>query len=251
MSTRPGSVLPTSAATHHSSGLCIVIGVTLVLVSADFRAALALPTGITGNSGRQGTTCNDLSQCHQGGVPPVVRIEGPSVVAAGAIATFRFVVVSQDAAQIIGGFNVAASGGTLATLPGEEARLEFGELTHVAPKPNVNDQASWDFLWEAPTEAGTQRLYGAGLSANGNGTRNGDDSDLTSVPVTVSLPGDANCDGRMAAADLSALARAVGDGTADHCLLADATCDGAVTDEDVDALIAVLFEASLATPCAS
>ena len=88
--------------------------------------ALGLQTGITGNSGKQGATCND--SCHQGGVTPLVRFEGPTRVMADTLATFHFVVTSQAAKQKVAGFNVAASDGVLGVvadqdeLPGTQSR---------------------------------------------------------------------------------------------------------------------------------
>lgn len=62
----------------------------------------------------------------------------------------------------------------------------------------------------------------------------------TSTPTPSGpLPGDANCDGRISAADLPALVIALSDG-APMCG-ADANLDGTVDDDDLDALVALLF----------
>src|SRR3989304_2884850 len=88
--------------------------VLLALLPA--RGALANMTGKTERSGKQGTICNE---CHAGGVAPLVHFEGPMELAAGAIATFRFVIQSQSASQTSAGFNVAAEAGQLGGVPGQ------------------------------------------------------------------------------------------------------------------------------------
>jgi hypothetical protein len=212
--------------------------------------AHARPEGITGYSGKQGESCND--RCHFGGVPPVVRLEGPSAVTAGALATFRFVVESQSTRQMLAGFNVAASDGELGEEPDQSVRLEFGELTHAFPKGGEQGAVVWDFTWRAPDEPGQQVLYAAGLSANGNGNTNGDESAATTLPVTVTVApqaGDANCDGQLSAADVPQLVRLVVDGEADACGRADANCDNAVNADDLPTLVASLFADGAGAAC--
>lgn len=175
---------------------------------------------------------------------PVVAFEGPREVLPGAVATFRFVVRSQFATQLFAGLDVAASAGVLAVLPDTDARQEVDEVTHTMPKVTVNAEASWDFTWQAPTILGMQTLYGAGLSANGNGTRDGDRSTATTFVVSViasSRRGDANCDGGVSAADLPAALMRLPTGQPGECALVDADCDGSVGPHDVDAIIALIF----------
>jgi hypothetical protein len=212
-------------------------------------SAGALSTGITGNSGKQGANCAD---CHSGGVAPLVRLEGPRVVYAGALATFRFVVQSQSSRQQFAGFNVASSAGRLESIRGEGAYVEFSELTHDSPKPALEDETSWLFSWRAPDVAGSQTLFGAGLSVNGTGTRRGDEMMLLQLAVTVTderRPGDANCDGRLSAADLTEIAALNALGTVSDCALADADCSGAIGQGDATVLIAALFDSPIPTLC--
>jgi hypothetical protein len=210
----------------------------------------ARPEGITGYSGKQGETCTD--RCHSGGTPPMVHFEGPTALEVGAMATFRFVVESgSPQKQPVAGFNVAASGGTLAVVPGENERVEADELTQISPKEDSTGVNSWDFIWVAPSEPGPQTLYGAGLSANGNGTNGGDDAATATLVVTVTSPpqpGDANCDGRLSAADATAIVLQAAGGAPGACGLADASCDGMVDADDLAALSFRLFEGT-STPC--
>lgn len=218
--------------------------VSLAAVSAE-----GLSTGITGNSGKQGSNCAD---CHSGGTAPLVRLEGPSAVYAGALATFRFVVESQSSRQQFAGFNVAASQGRLEPLRGEGAYAQLGELTHDTPKPATDNETSWRFTWRAPATAGDQTLFGAGLSANGNGTRSGDEMALLELTVTVAdepRAGDANCDGSLSAADLTEINALTILGTIGACELADANCDGGVSQADATVVIAALFDSLIPTLC--
>lgn len=212
-------------------------------------AAAAISTGIVGNSGKQGANCAD---CHNGGTAPIVRLEGPRAVYAGALATFRFVVQSQSSRQQVAGFNVAASDGALESVRGQGARGEFGELTHDFPKAAEADESSWLFTWRAPPAAGAETLFAAGLSANGNATRSGDEMGLLQLVVIVSdepRPGDANCDGWLSAADLTEIAHLTAVGKTEECALADANCDGAVDAADIAVVIASLFDSPAATEC--
>ena len=218
--------------------LIVWIGALLTLPA---HRGQAISTGITGYSGKQGDTCN---QCHSGGVAPTVSFEGPQQVLAGSVATFRFKVRSQSTMQFFGGFNVAASGGLLGVTPDSDSHLEADELTHSAPRVLVDAEASWDFTWQAPSTPGMQTLYGAGLTANGNGTRDGDLATTSTLIVSVvsdTLRGDAQCDGRVSSADLPGVLLGSRSDQTDTCGLADADCDGVVGPHDVDAIIASIF----------
>jgi hypothetical protein len=205
----------------------------------------ARPEGITGYSGKQGDSCSDSANCHAGGpgTLPIVELDGPPVVAADAIVTFHFTVHSQSSRQVVAGFNVAASGGELMVLANQDERLEGDELTHQAPKPDVDAVASWAFTWRAPLTAGAYTLYGAGMSANGNGSRNGDDSATTTLRVRVAVGpiGDANCDATLSAADVTAVLLRLRAGTAGACAGNDVTGDGHVDYADLSATTAALF----------
>jgi outer membrane protein assembly factor BamB len=203
----------------------------------------ALSSGIAGYSGKQGDTCN---QCHSGGTAPVVRFEGPEQILPGAVGTFRFIVQTQSAAQFFAGLDVAASAGVLGP-SSADARLESGEVTHTMPKVLVDGETSWTFTWQAPTTPGTQTLYGASLAANGDGTRDGDRASATTFPITVvqeSQRGDANCDGAVSAADLTAALERLPTGQAGACPFVDADCDGGVGPGDIAAIIALIFGSS-------
>jgi hypothetical protein len=152
------------------------------------RALLAFPTGETLHSGKQGVTC---AACHSGGASPAVQFIGPAAVEIGERATYRFEVQSMAANQIAAGFNVAASGGLLGTLPDQDEQLipvpgSTAELTHTQPKMNADMVAEWDFTWTAPTTPGTYTLFGAGNSVNLNGLDTGDRSNTASFEIVVS-----------------------------------------------------------------
>jgi len=159
----------------------------LGVVSAS--PALAHRTGIASASGKQVLICNG---CHYGGVPPEVRFEGPADVPPGTSVAFRFVVKSQSDDQPFAGFNVAASDGLVDVPAGEGAhvvQLDFNpspEITHSYPKlVDLNREAAWNFTWTAPMTPGTETLYGAGNSVNGDGVPTGDRGAATTLVVRV------------------------------------------------------------------
>lgn len=175
--------MSTSASRPSACRLCFVLLAWYLLLSPTLVHGFS--TGITGFSGKDEIFC---SSCHGGGAPPLVRFEGPSEVAVGELATFRFVVQSQAASQRFGGFDVGVSDGTVDVLPGEGARRSslFNEITHTMPKANdANGEAAWRFTWRAPSSTGAQTLFGAGNSVNGNGATSGDGSAVTTHVVSV------------------------------------------------------------------
>ncbi len=219
--------------------LAVTAVLLLGLAVGDLRA---LSGGITGYSGKDGSDCGS---CHSGGQSPAVTFEGPQVVVRETPAAFRFAVTSQSERQNLAGFDIAASGGDLEA--GEGSRLEGAELTHIEPLRAAQGIAVWEFGWRAPAEIGTYILYGAGLSANGNGNRSGDGVATATYPVFV-LP-DANCDGRVGAADLVAAARsAAGDPVS--CARGDADCDEAVGASDLEEFVRLVFDPGAVKQCA-
>ncbi len=177
----------THFARRHAVGCGLFALALTVLAGVGVPAARALPGGIEGESGKQGTIC---TLCHMGGTAPLVRFEGPTTAAPGAEVPMRFVVVSQSPLQTHSGFNVAASGGTLRIATDQGARTVGTEITHSSPKPNIANQASWGFLWVAPTMTGTYTLFGAGNSVNLNSLPTGDFAAATThvIEVVAAMP---------------------------------------------------------------
>jgi hypothetical protein len=154
--------------------------------------AAARTNGIVGYSGKNGGLyCSNAGLgCHAtsaGTQAPLVRFEGPTQVDPGSQTTYRFVVTSQvPLVQIQAGFNVAASGGTLAVIAGQQERLASGELTHTGPKDNdASAEAAWEFTWTAPSAAGVYVLFGGGNSVDASTTPDGDEAAITTLMVTV------------------------------------------------------------------
>jgi len=234
----------------------IAVTCAFVLV-AHAPPVRAFSTGITGRSGKPGTViCN---ACHGGGTAPVVHFEGPIDVAAGTIATFRFVVQSQSPSQTFAGFNVADSGGQLGVIPGQGEQLLGSELTHTAPKPNDSTGATvFDFTWQAPTAPGPYTLFGAGNSVNFNRSTSGDraaaatflisvaaDSSPTPTPTATPTPppvsacaGDCDGDDSVTINEvISGVNIALGGTALSACPAFDTNADGEVTIDEL--LVAV------------
>jgi len=217
------------------------LAVVLLLTVGAGRLG-ALPDGITGFSGREA----DCGVCHSGGQTPAVKFEGPQEVVRETVADFRFLVASPSERQGVAGFDVASSGGELQA--GQGSQWVGGELTHTEPLPAQNGIAAWDFGWRAPAEIGAYILWGAGLSANGNGNRSGDGVGTVSYTVFV-LP-DANCDGRVSAADLVATARSAA-GNPGACQRGDADCDGTAATSDLGEFARLVFDPAAVKNCSA
>lgn len=201
----------------------------------------AKDSGIVGYSGEDGLTCNT---CHAGGVAPDVRFEGPTVVAAGQTALFRFVVTSHGSEQLFAGFNVSANGGTLARVSDDFGVKDqiFGdavELTHTQPRENDEDgEASWLFAWQAPETLEEDTLYGAGNSVDGFFDQAGDESAATTLLVNVGCPGDCSDDETVTVDELvRGIDAALGTEPLDDCRLADGNGDGSVSISELVAAV--------------
>ncbi|MBI3783449.1 MAG: hypothetical protein HY270_08605 [Deltaproteobacteria bacterium] len=158
-----------------------------VLIALNPGLASAYATGINGYSGKsRGVICNS---CHtdETATAPIVHFEGPTSVAPDATATFQFVVQSQSSTQTFSGFDVAATGGTLAAVAGQGEFLLAKEITHTAPKANDSSgTAMFELSWQAPSTPGSYTLYGAGNSVNGDGSeRVGDHAAAATIAIQV------------------------------------------------------------------
>jgi hypothetical protein len=202
---------------------------------------LARTSGIAGYSGENGGLfCSNAGLgCHEanaGAQQPTVRFEGPNQVDPGAEITYRFVLTSQNpTVQIQAGLDVAASGGQLVVVAGQQTRMLQGEITHTGPKDlDANHEAAWEFIWRAPAAPGVYVLFGAGNNVNASATVEGDEANLTMLMVTVGsvLPtatptatpipaacaGDCNGDGTVAVNELVlGVTMALGTGSIGSC----------------------------------
>jgi hypothetical protein len=147
----------------------------------------AYTTGISGYSGKDGKVC---SECHAAGAAkPSAAIQGPTALAAGASAEYQLVidtdVNSAASAKRIAGIDIAAGAGTLATVNQvNQTRLIDGEISHTNALPEAKTVAL-SFQLTAPAQLGPLTLFGAALSADGNGGTGGDSVATTSFQVEV------------------------------------------------------------------
>jgi chitodextrinase len=135
--------------------------------------------GRTGANG--GASCKS---CHGDATGAVLTITGPTTVNAGA--TNQYTATITGGPAVVGGADVHVSSGTLASLTGQGTKLLNGDLVHSSPKPFASGSVSWNFNWTAPATAGTVSMFGAGNSADGDGSDAGDAGDgATTRTITV------------------------------------------------------------------
>jgi MYXO-CTERM domain-containing protein len=161
------------------------IAVVLALLAAS--RVRADSTGISGYAGDRNQTCGN---CHSGGTAPMrVTITGPTTIEAGQMATYQIDVVSGATVQRFAGIDVAASAGTLAVHAGSTStKLLNGEITHTQPV-GAAATVSFSFDFTAPAQPQCLTLFGDGLSADHDGTANGDKSATTRLMVSVIAAG--------------------------------------------------------------
>lgn len=170
--------------------LPLVLAIALALSIIGVVAARSSGRiGLSGNPATNGgATCNS---CHNGGLEPVVDLIGPTVVRPGQKSTYSLVISGGQRAA--GGFNVSATNGEIAVLPGAtDTRIEQepttmrNEITHTAPKDaNAAGRVVFSFTWTAPGAPSQITLYGAGNSVNRDGGPGGDAAAVDVLPVRV------------------------------------------------------------------
>ncbi len=167
-----------------------------VALSVQTQGVSASSVGLSGWSGID--TGNDCSSCHTGGpgtTVPQMSVTGAAQVLPSATVSYMLAITSTSPmSQTVAGWNLkiaddmSENAGSIDGFDEATSRLEFGELTHVAPQMNdANGVVTVAFDWTAPSELGTYTIYYAGNSANNNGQNGaGDAGAVGSFDVTVS-----------------------------------------------------------------
>jgi hypothetical protein len=198
---------------------------------------LALPAALANSSGIVGYASSGCTSCH--GTSADTDVTGDlaavdTVAAPGETLTLTFTLSSTDTNHEIGGFNVAASGGTLVV--GSGTRLSGGELTHTRDQHFSGGRALWTFSWTAPTTEGSYTLTSSGLAGDHSHTEYGDGWDLDALILTVDdgcddLDGDGYeaCDDG-SGADCDDGDTSIRPGASETCDGVDEDCDGVVDD---------------------
>ena len=105
---------------------------TCLALTAALYAAPARANEDGRQTDRSMRGCGTASTCHGVNTGASARIEGPMNLMPGARGTYTLVITSTRSDFMNGGFNIAASGATLART-GTVGQLMSGELTHSAP----------------------------------------------------------------------------------------------------------------------
>jgi hypothetical protein len=155
----------------------------LVCSLGEPQKAWASSGGRSGSSGMTGSICNG---CHAGGTTPTVELTGPTSLATDASGTYTLTITG--GAAVVGGLDVATSGGTLQATD-SATKLKSGEVTHKASTPFIGNSLVFTFTLVAPSTDGTVTLYAAGLSADDDGSSSGDKSAAATLAVSVSSSG--------------------------------------------------------------
>ena len=141
--------------------LCIA-ALMLIAVICLSSSAHAYPNGISGMSGKSGSTC---TMCHSTGTSkPAVVISGPTTVTSGATVSYTL----SNNGSPNSGLDVAASAGTFTA--GSSTQVMNGDITQLAALSAT--PLSWTFNWKAPTvtTSTTVTLYGASISGGYGGS---------------------------------------------------------------------------------
>lgn len=156
------------------SSLALFVSLSIIYVTMQSK-----DNGYTSTSG---TSCGS---CH-GSVSTATTVSFanlPTTAITGQTYTAQFIMSHATFTKY--GFNIYATGGTLATGASSGTKLSGGQLTH----STVLTNGTVDFKWTAPTTPGTYTIKAVGNAVNGNG---GDDSgdkwNATTATITVEFP---------------------------------------------------------------
>ncbi|WP_375758223.1 MXAN_6652 family MXYO-CTERM-anchored protein [Corallococcus exercitus] len=142
--------------------------------------AFATSTGITGNSSKDGATCNT---CHNGGAAPTVELEGPTTLEKGATGQYTFII--RGGAAKTGGVDIAVDNTGASLVAGTGMKKLGSELTHSAPQAFTGTELRFNFSLVAPATDVTLNLFGAGNSANADQKSDGDRAAATKLSIKV------------------------------------------------------------------
>jgi hypothetical protein len=141
----------------------LYVAALIVLAVIWFSSsAHAYPNGVSGYSGKSGSTCK---MCHSSGTTlPTVVISGPATVVSGSTNSYTL----NNSGGPNSGLDVAASSGTFTA--GSNTQVMNGEITHVSSLTAT--PLSWTFNWTAPTVTATTTvtMYGASISGGYGGS---------------------------------------------------------------------------------
>ncbi len=144
-----------------SNQLYVAVLVVLAVIWLS-SSAHAYPNGVSGSSGKGGSTCKT---CHSAGTTlPTVVISGPATVVSGSTNSYTL----NNSGGPNSGLDVAASAGTFTA--GSNTQVMNGEITHVSSLTTT--PLTWTFNWIAPTVTTTTTvtMYGASISGGYGGS---------------------------------------------------------------------------------
>ncbi len=197
----------------------ILILATVILFSLIAMYGTLVSGRSSGISGRSITGCT----CHSDNPDPSVGVSifGPTIV--NPDTTYTYTLTLTGGPLVLSGLDVSVTNGALVVTDSTNTQLDSGEITHTSAGTS---QTSWSFNWTAPSTYGNATMYGASLSADGNGKTSGDLWNKTFLNITVTILGDIDGDGYVGSADFSVLAGAYGSSQGDPAYNAQADFDG-------------------------
>jgi hypothetical protein len=152
----------------------------LVVLLLALGPALALAR----NGGIEAQSCTG---CHGTGNQTTTLTLTPATFNPGETVTVRVTIRGTGST---GGLFLTANGiGTFGTISGQNTRLSNGNIVHSSPKAASSGAVTFDVRWTAPMNPGGVDFEVASVLANGDGTRNGDQSNEARTSVAFGCAG--------------------------------------------------------------
>jgi MYXO-CTERM domain-containing protein len=170
------------------------INLRFATVAALLATASATSTAFAHSDGSEtGRTTSGCGGCHgSAAAATTLEIMGPTSVAPGSMNMYRLIVRNSNATQTHAGVDIGATGGSL-TATDVRTAVRAGEITH-SMRLTPSDPGVWTipFTWTAPVATGTVRINAASNAVNNNRANSGDQWNLGSLSITVTMGGAAD-----------------------------------------------------------
>ena len=138
---------------------------------------------------RDGIVAQGCTGCHRGGKPTMPTLDaGMPFVPLGATITLTVTVPATNG-PVAGMYLYSNNKGTLSVIPGEGTKANGTGISHSAPKTGSGGSTTFHVAWTAPMTPGGVTFDAWVLSANGDGSDNGDGDGHAYLALSYGCPG--------------------------------------------------------------
>ena len=156
---------------------------------AALLASIFFLAGTNAFGKQNGIAAQGCTGCHRGGKATTATLDAGVLSAPlGGTITLTLTIPATNG-PAAGMYLRSNNKGTLSVIAGEGTKLEGGGVMHSTPKRGTGDSTTFRVGWTAPTTPGGVTFDAWVLSANGDGSSNGDGDGHAYLALTYGCPG--------------------------------------------------------------